>query len=86
MIPRGRGHPKNPKRAPPSTWAGAEGGKLEGYVQAASPTGLLFTFAQQQTLPPPRGNVLVVFHFLLFPWSTLGVKWTNDTGRRRKLE
>lgn len=31
-------------------------------------------------------NVLVVFHFLLFPWSTLGVKWTNDTGRRRELE
>lgn len=31
-------------------------------------------------------HVLVVFHFLLFPWSTLGVKWTNDTGRRRELE
>lgn len=28
LIPRGRGHPKNPKRAPPSTWAGAEGGSL----------------------------------------------------------
>lgn len=31
-------------------------------------------------------NDTAVFHFLLFPWSMLRVKWTNDSGSRRELE
>lgn len=27
---------------------------------------------------------MAVFHFLLFPWATLGVKWTNDPGSQRE--
>lgn len=63
-------------------WAGGRGraGRSDG--SSGVTCGLCLSPASFSLL----ANGMLVFHFLLFPWSMLGVKWTNDSGSRRELE
>lgn len=63
-------------------WAGGRWRAGHSGGSAGVTCGLRLSLASFSLL----ANDMLVFHFLLFPWSMLGVKWTNDSGSRRELE